>query len=130
MWHGSSHTRATGPLLRSVFLIKLAFIPIRPEQQAGDPRRGSSHLLTDHVAVHVRTAFDNQLIMDMADDKTVGEGSHAVAENVSADGLDQVLNDFRAVTFDAGPVFCAVVPHVGDALTAELILSDPGLHVR
>ena len=55
-----------------IFLIKRAFISIRPEQQTRYPGRSASHLFTDHVKIHIRTAFDDQFIVYMPNDKTLG----------------------------------------------------------
>ena len=67
------------------------FIAVRPEIQTFDPRRCPSHLPTDGVQGYVHTALDDQLIVDMADDKTVGQRPHGVHENIPGDGLDDVL---------------------------------------
>mgnify|MGYP006981814590 CR=1 FL=1 len=44
--------------------------------------------------------------MHMPDDEAMPEGLHSIAEYVAADGLDDVLNEFRPVRFDAFPLLC------------------------
>ena len=67
--------------------------------------------------------------MDMSADEAVGEGSHGVAEDVPADGLDDVFDELRSVGFDPLPFLRRPDAHVGDRLSAEAVLSDPGLYV-
>ena len=86
-------------------------------------------MLTDRIQVNVRTAFDDQLIMNVADDEAVPERFHSVTEDVAADGLDDVLYEFRTVRFDAFPLLCGSDAFVGDGLSAILVFSDAGLHV-
>ena len=54
-----------------LLLIKSALIPIGPELDAGYPRRGPPHLLTDRVQGHLRAAFDDELVMDVSNDLAV-----------------------------------------------------------
>ena len=128
MTKGSTHHRGGRcPIL--LFLIKSALVAISPELDAGDPRRRPPHLLTDCIEGYVRAALDDQLVVDVPADKAVRERTHSIGEDVSGDGLYDVLDEFWAVTLDAGPVLRGVDPHVSDALAAESILADPGLHV-
>ena len=90
----------------SVFFIKIGFVTVGAEQDIRHPVRRSAHLLTDHIQVNARTAFDDQLIMNVADDEAVPERFHSVTEDVAADGLDDVLYEFRTVRFDAFPFLC------------------------
>lgn len=53
----------------SVFFVKIGFVAIGTEQDVWHPVRRSAHLLTDHIQVNVRAAFDNKLIMNMTDDE-------------------------------------------------------------
>ena len=93
-------------IFMSVFFIKIGFVPIGAEQDVRHPVRRSAHLLTDHIQINIGAAFDDQLIMNMADDEAVPEGFYGVAEDVAADGLDDVLHELRTVGFDAFPFFC------------------------
>lgn len=128
MTKGSTHhCGGRCPIL--LFLIKFAFIPVCPELDAGDPRRRPPHLLTNRVKRDVRAALDDQLVVDVPADKAVRERTHSVGEDVSGDGLYDVLDEFRAVTLDPGPVLSGVDPHVSDTLAAETVLADPGLYV-
>lgn len=68
--------------------------------------------------------------MHMPDDEAMPEGLHSIAEYVAADGLDDVLNEFRPVGFDAFPLLCGADTFVGDGFSAELIDADTGLHIR
>lgn len=116
-------------IFMSVFFIKIGLIPIGAEQDVRHPVRRSAHLLTDHIQVNIRAAFDDQLIMNVTDDKAVPERFHGVAENVAADCLDDVLHELRTVGFDAFPLLGGANPFVGDGFSAILVFSNAGLHV-
>ena len=93
-------------IFMSVFLIKIGFVAVGAEQDVRHPVRGFAHLLADHIQVNVRAAFDDQLIMNVADNEAVAESFHSVAEDVAADGLDDVLHELRTIGFDAFPFLC------------------------
>lgn len=80
----------------SVFFIKIGFIPVGAEKDVRHPVRGSAHLLTDHLQVNIGTAFDDQLIMNMTDDEAVPESLHSIAEDVTADSLNDIFHEFRS----------------------------------
>ena len=65
----------------------------------------------------------------MTDDEAVSESLHGKAENISADGLNDVLHKLRSVGFDAFPLLCRSNTFVGDGFAAILVFSDTGLHV-
>ena len=90
----------------SVFFVKMCLVAVGTEQDARYPVRRSAHLLTDHIHVNIGAAFDDQLIMNVTDDEAVPESFHGVAEDVAADGLDDVLHKFRTVGFDTFPLLC------------------------
>ena len=113
----------------SVFFIKIGLVAIGTEQDVRHPVRRSAHLLTDHIQVNIRAAFDDQLIMNVTDDEAVPEGLHSVAEDVAADGLNDVLHELRTVGFDAFPLFCGSNAFVGDGFATILVFSYTGLHV-
>ena len=113
----------------SVFFIKIGLVAVGTKQDIRHPVRRSAHLLADCIQVNLRTAFDNQLIMNMTDDETVPESLHGIAEDVAADGLNDVLHKLRTVGFDAFPFLCCSDPFVGDGFAATLIFSDTWLHV-
>ena len=79
----------------SVFFIKIGFVAVGAEQDILHPVGRPSHLFTDDLQVDSGIAFDNQFIMNMPDDKTMAKSFHSVAENVTADGLDDILHEFR-----------------------------------
>lgn len=113
----------------SVFFIKIGFVAVGAEQDVRHPVRRSAHLLTDHIQVNIRVAFDDQLIMNVTDDKAVPERFHRVAEDVAADSLDDILHELRTVGFDAFPLLCRSDTFVGDGFAAILVFSDAWLHV-
>lgn len=82
------------------------------------PVRRPSHLFTDDLQVNHWITFDDQFIMDMSDDKAVTECLYGVAENVAADGLDDILHKFRSVGFDAYPFLCRAHAFIGDGFSA------------
>ena len=113
----------------SVFFIKICFVAVGTEQDVRHPVRRSAHLLTDHIQVNIRAAFDDQFIMNMTDDEAVPECFHGVTEDVAADGLDDILHELRTVGFDTFPLFCGADSFIGYRFAAILIFSDTGLHV-
>lgn len=113
----------------SVFFIKAGLVTISTEQDVRHPVRRFAHLLTDHIQVNIRAAFDDQLIVDVTDDEAVPKSLHGVAEDVAADSLDDVLHELRTVGFDAFPFLCGSDSFVGDGFAAILVFSDAGFHV-
>ncbi len=93
-------------IFMSVFFIKIGLVAVGAEQDGRHPVRRFAHLLTYHIQIYVRAAFDDKLIMNVADDEAVPERFHSVTEDVAADGLDDVLYEFRTVRFDAFPFLC------------------------
>ena len=89
--------------LNTRYVLSTVYVPIGAEQDVRHPVRRSAHLLTDHIQVNIRAAFDDQLIMNVTDDEAVPESFHGVAEDVAADSLDDVLHELRTVGFDAFP---------------------------
>ena len=69
----------------SVFFVKIVLVAVGAEKDVRHPVRRSAHLLTDHIQVNIRAAFDDQLIMNVTDDEAVPESLHGVAEDVAAD---------------------------------------------
>ena len=116
-------------IFMSVFFIKAGFVAVGTEQDVRHPVRRFAHLLANHTQVNVRAAFDDQLIMNVTDDKAVPERFHGVAENVAADCLDDVLHELRTVGFDAFPLLCGSDSFVSDGFAAILVFSDAGFHV-
>ena len=113
----------------SVFFIKIGLVAVGTEQNVRHPVWRSAHLLTDHIQVNIRVALDYQLIMNMTDDEAVPESLHGIAEDVAANGLDDVLYEFRTVRFDAFPLLCGSDSFVSDGFAALLVFSDTGFHV-
>ena len=65
-------------IFMSVFFIKIGLVAVGTEQNVRHPVWRSAHLLTDHIQINVRAAFDDQLIMNMTDDEAVLERFHGV----------------------------------------------------
>jgi hypothetical protein len=81
------------------------------------------------MEVNFLAAFDDQLIMDVSNDEAVGESLHGIAEDVPADCLNDVLDKFGAIRFDALPGFCASDAIVADGFSAEAVLSKPWVDI-
>ena len=116
-------------IFMSVFFIKIGFVAVGAEQDILHPVGRPSHLFTDDLQVDSGIAFDNQFIMNMPDDKTMAKSFHSVAENVAADGLDDILHEFRSVGFNAFPLLRRANTFIGDGFSAKLIGANPGLHI-
>lgn len=99
------------------------------EQDIWHPVRGSAHLFTDDFPVNSGITFDDQFIMDVSDDEAVPEGLHSIAEDVAADGLDDILHELRSVGFDAFPLLSRAYTFIGDGFSTELVCADPRLHI-
>ena len=69
---------STGRLL-SVLLIKHAFIPVCPQQQARHPIGCLSHDIADLLHVCFLRDFDDEFIMDVPDDEAIPEILHGEA---------------------------------------------------
>ena len=113
----------------SVLFVKIGLVAVGAEQDVRHPVRGSAHLFTDHFQANIGAAFDDQFIMDVTDDKAVPQSFHGVAEDVAANGLDDVLHELRTVGFDAFPFLCGADSFIGDGFAAVLIFADTGLHI-
>lgn len=116
-------------IFMSVFFIKIGLVAVGAEQDVRHPVRRSAHLLTDHIQVNIRAAFDDQLIMNVTDDEAVPECFHGVAEDIAADGLDDVFHELRTVGFDTFPFLCRSNTFIGDGFAAILVFSDTWFHV-
>lgn len=86
-------------------------------------------MFADGIKINAGITFDDEFVMDMADDKAVAEGLHGIAEDIPADGLHDVLHEFRTVGFDAFPFLRGADANVGDGFAAELVSSDTGFHI-
>lgn len=62
--------------------------------------------------------------MDMAYNKAVGESPHCVAQDITIDGLYNVLHELRTIAFDSLPFLCISNTFVGDGFTTELVLAN------
>ena len=60
--------------------------------------------------------------MNVPDDKAIPQSFHGVAENIAADGLDNVLYKFQTVGFGAFLFLCGTYAFIGYGFSAELIL--------
>ena len=113
----------------SVFFIKIGLITVGAEQDVRQPVRGSAHLFADSFQVNAGAAFNDKLIMDVPDDEAVPEGLHGIAEDVTTDGLDDILHEFRAVGLYAFPFLRGSHAFIANGFTAELIGADPGFYI-
>ena len=93
-------------IFMSVLFIKFCFVSVSAKQYVRYPVRGSAHLFADSFQVNAGAAFNDQLIVDMSDDEAVPEGFHGVAEDIPADGLNDIFHKFRPVGFDTFPFLC------------------------
>lgn len=113
----------------SVFFIKICLVAVGAEQDIRHSVRRFAHLLTDHIQVNTRTAFDDQLIMNVTNNEAMPECLHGIAEDVTADSPYDVLHELRTLGFDAFPFLCGSDSFVGDGFAAILVFSDTGFHV-
>ena len=125
----ASGNKPGAAIFMSVLFIKNGLVPVGAEQDVRHPVRRSAHLHTDSFQVNIRAAFDNQLIMNVADDKAVPESFHGVAEDVAADGLDDILHELWTVGFDTFPLLCGADSFIGYRFATILVFSDTGLNV-
>ena len=103
-------------------------MPVCP-QQTRHPIRCLSHEIAGLLHAGVFRNFDDELIMDVSNDEASPEVLHCKAQNVPGNTLNDVLDELRTVAFNPGPMLL-IDSHVGDTVIPELILADPGLHVR
>lgn len=65
----------------------------------------------------------------MSADEAVFQVLHGVAENIAADGLSNVFDDFRTIRFDPLPFLICADSVIFHTLAAEVGYPDPGLHI-
>ena len=73
-------------MLFSFHFVELAFVPVRPEQQARNPGRRPAHLIADRLQGYIGAALDDEFVMDAPHDETVPEGLHGVCQDVPGHG--------------------------------------------
>ena len=125
----ASGNKPGAAIFMSVLFIKNGLVPVGAEQDVRHPVRRSAHLLTDHIQVSIKAAFDDQLIVNVTDDEAVPESLHGVAEDVAADGLDDILHELWTVGFDTFPLLCGADSFIGYRFATILVFSDTGLNV-
>ncbi len=91
------------PLFSCQFFYKTVFHSCRRGAESLTSIPKICHLLTDSFQVNIGAAFDDQFIMDVPDDETVPKSFHGITEDISADGLHDILHEPRSVRFDAFP---------------------------
>ncbi len=116
-------------IFMSIFFVKIGLISICSKQDVRHPVGGSAYLFTDSFQVNSGVAFNNQFVMNVLNDKAVPECLHSIAENVTADGLNDVFYELRTVGFDAFPFFCGAHAFICDGFSAELICADSRFHI-
>ena len=92
-------------------------------------RRHSAHLFTYRLQRHGTVGFDDDLIVDMGDDRTAAEGLHGIEKNVPTRSLHDVFDQLRAVRFQPFPLSRVADALIGDGLSAEAVLSDAGSYI-
>ena len=93
------------------------------------PGRRLPHNVADLLHIRVLRNFDDQFIVDMPADETVFQVLHGITEDVPADRLGDVFDEFRAVGFDERPLFICSDAVIFHAFPAEAVCADPGLHI-
>ena len=88
-----------------------------------------SNDVADALHIGIFRNFDDQFIVDMSADETVFQVLHGIAENVAADSLGDVLDEFRAVGLDPLPFLIRADSVIFHTLAAEVVYPDPGLHI-
>lgn len=97
------------------------------------PRPVRGHELADrlHGRAGVVGFVDDGFIVNVHHDPVPGlaQGVECVGEQVTGDGLDDVLNEFPAVVFQHLPFLVRSDAPVGDGGVAPLVLTNARLHV-
>ncbi len=110
--------------------IEWCFKAIRPEQQSGNPLRSPAHLSAYGIQIDILAAFDNQFIMNMATDETMGERPHGVHQNIHRNRPRTIFStNLGTVTFNPLPILICPHAFIGDGFTAEAVLANPGLDI-
>ncbi len=112
-----------------VLLVKIALVAVPADPDVRHPGWRAAHDVAEALDGDFLAAFDDQLIMDMADDLAEGEVSHGKAEKIPGDGLDDILYEFGTVGFDAFPFLGSTNAFIGDGFAAETIFSDAGFYI-
>ena len=80
--------------------------------------------------IYIRRTFDYDFIMHMSNDIPVVEIPDSIAEKITGDSLDNILNKFRTVTLDTTPVLLTIGTHIAYGFAAKLIYTHLRLHIR
>lgn len=112
-----------------ILLIEIALISIPADQDVWHPFRRAAHNVAEALYRNFRAAFDDQLIVDMADNPAEGQIPHGKAQEIPGDGLDDVLHEFRTVGFYPFPFLRGADSLIGDGFSAETVFSNAGLHI-
>ena len=107
---------------KSIFFIKITFVAVSLQKKPFGPGRCPAHLFADGGDADILPTFDNQFIVDMAHNSTAAQGLHGIAEDIPADGLDDVFHEFRSITFQSFPFLCGSErPIVGIAAILSIV---------
>ena len=64
-----------------------------------------THNIADILIVYIGWTLNDYFVVDVPNDEHIREVPNGVAENISSDSLDNILDEFRTVALDAAPVF-------------------------
>lgn len=112
-----------------IFFIKCCFISIGTKKQSVNPLLGSAHLFTDGIKVGIHRCFNDQFIVYMTNDKAVGESTHGMAEDITADCLYDIFYEFWTIGLDAFPLLISTDNLICDRFATEFIFNDFGFYI-
>ena len=113
----------------TIFSIKITLISISADQDVRHPVRRPAHDVAEALHRDFRAAFDDHLIMDVADDLAGGQVPHSKAQEIPGDCLNDVLHEFRTVRFDPFPFLRGADSFIGDGFSAETVFSNAGFYI-
>ena len=90
----------------SVFAIKICFVVVGAEQ---DICIQFGYLpICSQTTFRSTGAFYDRFIMDVFNDEAMPENFHSIAEDVAADGLNDIFYEFQFVGSNAFPFLCEI----------------------
>lgn len=113
----------------TIFSIKITLISISADQDVRHPVRRPAHDVAEALHRDFRAAFDDHLIMDVADDLAEGQVPQSKAQEIPGDCLNDVLHEFRTVRFDPFPFLRGADSFIGDGFSAETVFSNAGFYI-
>lgn len=101
------------------------------QEQAGGPGRCLGHDAAGILDLYIGVGLQDDLIMDMHDGReaVVVQTDNGLGEEITGDGLDDVLAELRAVGIGPLPLSAGAAAVIGELVAAKVTLDNAGARV-